>query len=127
LCCGIIAFALASCASVKIPPPETVLSEDQTIDLIEHPKKWHGKTVTLKLYPFDLGFGHSTAGWSYPVCFEPCDRAVADRSPFMVRTGEDRFKGYTGVQPVVVRARYDACNVEWPCADLWAGVFVETE
>jgi hypothetical protein len=48
---------------------------------------------------------------------------VADRSPFMVRTGE----GYTGVQPVVVRARYDACNVEWPCADLWAGVFVETE
>jgi hypothetical protein len=45
----------------------------------------------------------------------------------MVRTVEDRFKGYAGKQPVVVRARYAACNVEWLCADLWAGVFVEVK
>lgn len=126
-CFGIVAIGLASCATVRIPPSDAVLNEDQTIDLIDHPKKWHRRTVMLKIYPFDLGFGNSNAGWSYPVCFEVCDRARAGRSPFMVRTEEDRFKGYAGGQPVVVRARYDACNVEWPCADLWAGVFVEVK
>ena len=126
-CCAIVAFALTACAGVTIPPPHILLSEDQTIDLLKHPRKWHRHIVTIRLYPFDRGYGRSNAGWSYPVCFEPCDQARADRSDFMVRTGEDRFKGFSGTSPVVVRARYDACNVEWPCADFWAGVFVAAE
>lgn len=126
-CCGIIALSLVGCSSSKIPPPHVVLSESQTVDLIRHPKKWHRQIVTLKLYPFDVGGGERNGEWSYLVCFEPCDRAVANRSTFMVRTGEDRFKGFAGATPVVVRARYDACNVEWPCSDLWSGVFVVVE
>jgi hypothetical protein len=125
--CCVVAIGLAGCATVKIPPSHVVLNETQTIDLLQRPKKWHRQTVTLKLYPFDLGFGRSIGGWSYPVCFEPCDHATADRSSFMVRTDEDRFKGYTGSHPVVVRARFHACNVEWLCNHFWAGVFVEVK
>jgi hypothetical protein len=126
-CCAIIAFALTGCA-VQIPPPQTLLSEDETIDLLKHNRKWQGHIVTLTLYPFDRGYGRSNSGWAYPVCFEPCDRARADRSSFVVVTSEDRFKGFSGTRPVVVRARYDPCNVEWgPCDEPGSSSFVETE
>jgi hypothetical protein len=117
-------MAIPSTACVSIPPSNTVLSEDQTIDLMGHPKKWHRRIVTLRLYPYDTGLGPSNAGWSYAACFEQCDRKYAERMLWMVRTHDDRFKGYAGDRPVTVRVRYDACNVEWRCADLWAGVFV---
>ena len=123
----VIAASLAACATVDIPAPGTVLSEDQTIDLIERPRRWHGREVTVRIYPYDLGFGRSNAGWSYAVCFERCDRAVADRSVFILHSGLDRYKGYAGDRAVVVHARYEACNVDWVCADLWAGAFTEIE
>lgn len=124
-CLFVIAAAMAACATVEIPAPGTVLSEDQTIDLIERPRRWHKRDVTLRIYPYDLGFGRSEAGWSYAVCFEPCDHAVADRSVFILHSGVDRFKGYAGDRAVVVQARYEACNVDRVCADLWAGAFFE--
>ena len=97
------------------------------INLIEHPRRWHRRHVTVRIYPYDLGFGSSEEGWTYPVCFEPCTHAVADRSVFLVRTTTDRFNGYMGDRAAVVRSRYDACNVDYPCSDLWAGVFKEIE
>ena len=60
-------------------------------------------------------------------CFEICDHAGADKSPFLVRSKVARFNGYKGDRPVIVSAIYNACNVDWPCADLWAGVFKEIE
>jgi hypothetical protein len=79
-----------------------MLSENQMIDLMEHPKKWDGRVVRLRIYPYDNGFRQS-----YVVCFDRCDEAHAERSPFLIYTATDRFKGLTGDQPIVVSARYD--------------------
>jgi hypothetical protein len=118
--------SLAGCA-IEIPSSGTVLNEDQMIDLMEHPKKWHRQRVTVRIYPYDLRFGASDEGWTYTVCFEPCERAAAERSVFLVRTTTDRSNSYTGDRAAIVRARYNACNVDYPCADLWAGFFTEIE
>jgi hypothetical protein len=125
--CAVFFLALTGCGGVDIPPPEVRLREYQTNDLLRHPRKWHRHIVTLKLYPFDRGWGRTNTGWAYPVCFEPCDRAEADRSVFAVLAREGRFKGFTDTRPAVVRVRFDACNVEWACADFWGGWFVEVE
>ena len=120
-----VVATLAACAPVDIPSTAAVLNQDQIIDLIEHPARWHRHDVTVKLYPYDLGFGRSDDGWTYTACFEPCGRLAAERSPFLIRTPEARFDGYRGERSAVLRANYDACGVDHPCADLWAGVFKE--
>lgn len=70
---------------------------------MKHPRKWDERTVTIKIYPHQNGFQSS-----YIVCFEPCDSEYAESSPFVVYTAIDRFKGYVGDRPVVIRARYSS-------------------
>ena len=100
---GFLTCALAACATVQIPSPDTQLSEDQIIDLVEHPKRWDGRTVKIRIYPYDNGFAES-----YVVCLDRCNAARAERSPFLIYTRANRFKAFKGDRPVVVKARYDS-------------------
>lgn len=126
------AAALAGCA-VRIPPPETRLDERQAANLILHPERWYGRTVTIRIYPYDVG-----APRNYLVCFGPCDRDRAERSSWLIDTRPDRFKGYLGDRPVVVTARFEANCARLPmpapdgrlglwCPDFMTGRFTETD
>jgi hypothetical protein len=53
------------------------------------------------VWPYDNGFSGS-----YLLCFERCDAAYAQTSPFILYTAPGRFRGYAGDRPVVIRARY---------------------
>ena len=77
--------------------PEAVLTENQTIDLIKHPDRWIGRTVTMRVYPYDNGRAQS-----YVACLEACDATDADRGVFLLYTRADRFKGYRGSRPEIV-------------------------
>jgi hypothetical protein len=96
---ALAALLLGGCASVPLAPPDTMLTEDQTVDLMAHPDRWIGRTVTLRIYPYDNG--HMA---SYVACLEACDAAAADRSIFLIYTRADRFKGYRGDRVEVVKA-----------------------
>jgi hypothetical protein len=91
---------------------------------MEYPKKWDGMTVTIPIYPYDNGFTGS-----YVVCFEQCDEAVAAKSPFLIYTQPERFRGYKGDQSVIVTARYDSsCQYKTTlCPDGHYGLFTEVE
>ena len=118
----IFVCALSACATVPFPSPETLLNDEQVIDLMKSPKKWDNHVVTIKIYPYDNGFKKS-----YAVCFEVCDAAYADKSPFLIYTEENRFKGSRGDQPVIVTARYSsACFYKSTlCPDTRFGQFTE--
>jgi len=98
---GLPGVASGGCSTVRIPSPETLLNEDQAVDLIRRPQRWYGRVVTVEIYPFDNGFGRS-----YRVCFERCGQTYAGSSPFVIHTRAGRFEGYRGDRPVVVTARY---------------------
>ena len=121
----IIGLALPSCATASVEPQQSYLSEDEVIDLMQNPETWDERIVRIKIYPYDNGFRGS-----YVVCFEPCDEAYAESSPFIVITRPDRFSGYRGNRSVIITARYSsACFYRdpLPCADLRYGQFTEIE
>ena len=91
---------------------------------MSHPREWDGRLVEVRIFPYDNGFRES-----YVVCFERCDTAYADRSPFVIYTKPDRFKGFMGDQSVVVKARYSStCFYKSAlCPDLRFGRFREIE
>jgi hypothetical protein len=97
---AVVACLLGACTAVRLAEPDRLLSEDQVVDLIERPERWLGRTVTMRIYPYDNGF----AG-SYVACLEPCAAAGADRSIFVVYTAPERFRGYRGDRAETVRAQ----------------------
>ena len=116
-------IAVSFCVT-SIPPTGTLLGENQILDMVDHPKKWDGSTVTIRIFPYDNGFGQS-----FVVCFEPCDAADAARSPFLIYTKAGRFAGLKGGRPVVVTARYssECFYTAAICPDLRFGLFTEVE
>lgn len=90
---------LGGCATVPLASPDTLLTEDQTVDLMAHPDRWIGKTVTMRIYPYDNG-----RSASYVACLEACDAAGADRTIFLIYTKPNRFNGYRGDHAEVVKA-----------------------
>ena len=93
---------------------DLLLTEKQTVDLIAHSSRWLGRTVTLKIYPYDNGHTES-----YVACLEPCNAANADQSIVLIYTKLGRFKGYQGDKGEVVKAKFmKICPEEWPlCLD----------
>lgn len=93
--------AAAGCAAPSAATGRTLLSEDEVIHLITHPREWDERTVSVRVWPYDNGFSES-----YVLCFERCDADYAERSPFILYTARGRFEGYAGDRPVVITARY---------------------
>ena len=114
---------LGGCATVPLAAPDTLLTEDQTVDLMAHPDRWIGRTVTLRIYPYDNG--HAT---SYVACLEKCDAAGADRSIFLIYTKANRFKGHRGNRAEVVKAVFGRACPGWaPCLDAPMRIFALDE
>ena len=121
----VVGCALCGFAYPPSEPRQNYLSEDQVIDLMRNPREWDQRILTIRIYPYDNGFGGS-----YVACFEPCDEAYAQSSPFIVITRANRFSGYRGDRPVVITASYSsACFYRRPvtCADFRYGQFTEIE
>jgi hypothetical protein len=119
----LVAAVLAAGCAAQTQSDNGYLSENAVIDLMRHPKKWDGKTVQIKIFPYDNGFAES-----YVVCFELCDEKYAEGSPFIIYTSRDRFKGYKGEKAVIVRARYSSTcfyRMIVTCVDFKAGQFTE--
>jgi hypothetical protein len=117
------ALFLYGCAVSQAQFDRGYLSEDAVINLMKHPRKWNGKTVTVKIFPYDNGFRES-----YIVCFEACDSGYAENSPFVIYTARDRFKGYKGDRPAVVTAKYSSIcfyKAAITCVHIRAGQFTE--
>ena len=115
---------LAGCATAPLASPDALLTEDQTVDLMTHPDRWMGRTVTVRIYPYDNGYPAS-----YVACLEACDAASAERSIFLIYTKANRFKGYRGDHPEVVKAVFGkACPDNMPlCLDAPVRVFALNE
>lgn len=115
---------LSACATVPLAEPDTLLTEDQTVDLIEHPDRWTGRTVTLRIFPYDNGYAAS-----YVACLEACNAAGADRSIFVLYTRADRFKSYRGDRAEVVKVVFGKiCPDEMPlCLDAPIRIFALKE
>lgn len=121
---GVLLLLLGGCTTVPLAAPETLLSEDQTVDLMAHPDRWAGRTVTLRIYPYDNGFTES-----FVACLEPCDEAGADRSIFLIYTREGRFNAYRGGRPEIVHAVFSRiCPDDMPlCLDAPIRIFALDE
>ena len=109
---------------MPLSAPEALLSEDQTVDLMEHPDRWIGRTVTVQIFPYDNGYRES-----FVACLAACNAAGADRSIFLVYTGADRFKGYRGNRPETVKAAFGrVCPKSMPlCLDTPIRIFALNE
>lgn len=123
-------FLLGGCARVPLAIADDVLTETQTVDLMKHPNRWNGRTISLRVYPYDNG--HSAADGqvqSYVACLEECDAAGADRSIFLIYTHSDRFKGYRGDRAEVLKGVFGkVCPDRMPlCLDAPIRVFALTE
>lgn len=97
----LLAGVLGGCASVPLAAPDRLLSEDQVVDMMRHPDRWLGRTVTIRIYPYDNGFSGS-----YVACLEPCDSAGADKSTFLIYTAPGRYEGSRGDRSKIVRAEF---------------------
>jgi hypothetical protein len=117
-----LTFLSTACSGRPVKINQNHLSEEEVIDLIDHPRKWDNKIVWVKIFPYDNGFETS-----YVVCFETCDEDYAKKSPFIVLTSQNRFAGYNGKRAVLIRARYSsACFYKKTiCADNRFGEFTE--
>jgi len=118
-----VALLAAGCATPSPRPGGAYLSEGQVVDLMRHPRRWDGRTVTIRAYPYDNGFVTS-----YVLCFEACTPDVAERSPFIVITRENKYRGYRGERAVVLTAHYSsACfyRVDAICHERRFGQFTE--
>jgi hypothetical protein len=123
---GAVSAAILSACSTM--PREDFVSQplsNRDIDnLIRNPRIWDGRTVSIKIYPYDMG----SSGQTYKVCFEICDRTTAENSPFIIYTREGRFGGYRGDRPAVVVANYSSTcfyRYSYLCPDLHFGQFTE--
>jgi len=89
-----------------------------------HPDRWIGRTVTLRIYPYDNG--HTT---SYVACLEVCNAISADRSIFLIYARANRFKGYRGNRAEVVKVVFGkVCPDRMPlCLDAPVRVFALNE
>lgn len=105
---------LGGCAPVPLAAPDRLLSEDQMVDMIKHPARWIGRTVTLRIYPYDNGYSES-----FVACLEPCSAEGADRSIILIYTKPHRFAGYRGDRAAVVQAVFGKmCPDDMPvCLD----------
>jgi hypothetical protein len=105
---------LGGCSTVPLAEPTRLLSEDQIIDMMKRPRRWLGRTVTIRIYPYDNGFTGS-----FVACLEPCDPKGADESIFVLYTRQHRFAGYRGTQAEVVQAVFGKiCPEDQPiCLD----------
>ena len=121
---GVAALVTVGCTTVSLAKPDQVLSENQAIDLLKHSNRWVGRTVTLKVYPYDNG--HTG---SYVACFESCDARLADRSITLIYTKPDRFRGYRGDQLEIVKAVFGKiCPESMPiCLDAPIRLFALNE
>jgi hypothetical protein len=119
-----IALLFGGCATVPLAAPNAPLSENQAVDLMEHPDRWLGRTITVRIYPYDNGHTES-----YVACLEACDAASADRSTFLIYTRTNRFKGYSGKRAEVVTAVFGKiCPDTMPlCLDAPARIFALNE
>ncbi|MEO6198881.1 MAG: hypothetical protein ABIO68_02940 [Sphingomicrobium sp.] len=119
-----LAFLAFACATNTLVPADRLLTEDRIVDLIEHPRGWDERVVTIRIFPYD--YGHARAE-TYAVCFEVCSVDQADKSPFIIFTSPGRYAGLKGKQPIIVRAHYSsACFYKVAiCADTRFGVFTE--
>jgi len=117
-------LALLGFATATLATQDSLLTEDQIVDLMENPDRWIGRTVTLRIYPYDNGFTES-----YVACLEPCDAAGADRSVFLIYTGQGRFDRYRGDRPEIVRAVFrKICPDDMPvCLDAPTRIFALDE
>ena len=130
---ALILGSLSGCSTAQIPPPGTLLTENQTRNLILHPRRWFNRTLTLQVYPYDFGRQDPQ---SYRLCFETCDETRANRGIALLDTRPDRFSGYRGDRAAIVTARFvsncaglpDANHpgrtIEW-CPDLILYRFIE--
>lgn len=123
---ALLALTLPSaCATPPVPSDSVYVPYRRIADLVNHPRRWDGRIVTLRVFPYDNGF----AG-SYRLCFEPCGPAAAGRSGAVVYTRANRFRGYRGDRPVVITARYSSACLYDPnalCPDLPGARFTEIE
>ena len=121
---GALAFLLGACATVPLAGPGEILSEDQTVDLMRHPDRWIGRTITIRIFPYDNGHRES-----FVACLEPCDAAGADDSIFLVYTRQGRFEGYSGNRAEIVRAVFGRICPDWMplCLDAPIRVFALRE
>src|SRR6218665_282343 len=121
---SIATLALLGCTAATHVNRSGHLSEEQIRSLIDHPQQWDGRTVTIRIYPYDRGVSRT-----YSVCFEPCDAEYARRSSFVIVTAPNRFSGYRGDRPVDVTAQYDSSCAyrDVICADTTSGIFTEVE
>jgi hypothetical protein len=120
-----VASLSSACAVQSTQAGLSYLSEDQVIDLMQHPQVWDGRTVTVRIYPYDFGDPESPV-----VCFEPCSEEYAQRSPFILYTTRRKFEGYRGDRAVVITARYSSTcfyRHSYACPDLYGGQFTEIE
>ena len=115
-----MALLFGGCTTVPLAGPDSLLSEDQVVDLMQHPDRWVGRTVTIQIYPYDNGYQES-----YVACLEPCDAAGADRTIFLIYTRAGRFRGSRGDRAEVVQAVFGKiCPEDWPlCLDAPVRIF----
>ena len=115
-----MALLSGGCTTVPLAGPDTLLSEDQVVDLMQRPDRWVGRTVTIQIYPYDNGYQES-----YVACLEPCDAAGADRTIFLIYTRAGRFRGSRGDRAEVVQAVFGKiCPEDWPlCLDAPVRIF----
>jgi len=122
-----IALAPVGCTTVPLSTPDSVLRENQTVDLMRHADRWLGRTVSVRVYPYDNGNAGGGDGEdkSYVACLERCDAARADRSVFLLYTRTDRFRGYHGDRAEVVKAVFGKICPDWMplCLDAPIRVF----
>jgi len=121
---------LCGCVSVPLAEPDAVLTEAQTIDLMEHPDRWIGRTISLRVYPYDNGHaGTEGQDQSYVACLERCDAAGAYRSIFLIYTRSNRFRGYRGDRAEILKGVFGKICPDWMplCLDAPVRIFALTE
>jgi len=125
---GLVAFfaaALPACAALPVRPASPPLTNNQLIDIANHPEKWNGRVAWLLAFPFDNGFSESA-----PICFEPCGAAEAANSPYLIYTKADRFKHYLGSKQELLHIRINtscAYREHQICPDSHYVLFTEVE
>ena len=119
-----LAVLLSGCATVPLAAPQALLSENQVVDLMKHPDRWLGRTVTIRIYPYDNGHTES-----FVACLEACNADSAYRSIFLIYTKLNRFKGYSGNQAEIVTAGFGKiCPEQLPlCLDAPMRIFALNE
>lgn len=94
-----VAAQLAGCTTVPLTEMGELLSEDQVVDLMDHPERWIGRTITMQIYPYDNGYRGS-----YVACLEACDAVSQEESVFVFYTESTQFRDASGQRPAIINA-----------------------